>query len=38
VIGVILSLAYERTGNLAVPMVAHGLKNLMALASIWYFG
>ncbi len=38
VFGVIMSLAYERTGNLAVPMVAHGLHNLLWLAGVWYFG
>ena len=27
-LGVVLSLAYERTGNLAVPMLAHALFNL----------
>jgi hypothetical protein len=36
--GVILSLAYERTGNLAVPMVAHGLSNLIMLSLVWFSG
>ncbi len=36
--GVILSLAYERTGNLAVPIVAHCLINLHAVAWDWFFG
>ncbi len=33
-LGVIFSLAYERTGNLAVPMVAHALFNLHTVALI----
>jgi hypothetical protein len=36
--GVILSLAYKRTGNLAVPMVAHGLNNLHFLVAVWFLG
>lgn len=31
VLGIIFSLAYERTGNIAVPMIAHGLFNLNTL-------
>jgi len=38
VLGVLLSLAYERTGNLAVPMVAHSLFNLHTLAIVFIFG
>jgi membrane protease YdiL (CAAX protease family) len=37
-LGVILSLAYERTGNLAVPMVAHSLFNLHTLAVVYFVG
>lgn len=31
VLGIIFALAYERTGNIAVPMLAHGLFNLNTL-------
>jgi len=34
VLGVIFSLAYERTGNIAVPMLAHALFNLNTIALI----
>ena len=30
-LGIIFSLAYERTGSLAVPVIAHGLFNLNTL-------
>jgi len=33
-LGVIFSLAYERTGNIAVPMLAHALFNLNTIALI----
>ncbi len=33
-LGIILALAYERTGSIAVPMVAHGLFNLHTIALI----
>jgi membrane protease YdiL (CAAX protease family) len=33
-LGVLFSLAYERTGNIAVPMVAHALFNLNTIALI----
>lgn len=33
-LGIILSLAYERTGRIAVPMIAHGLLNFSTIASI----
>jgi uncharacterized protein len=34
VLGVVFSLAYERTGNIAVPMLAHALFNLNTIALI----
>jgi membrane protease YdiL (CAAX protease family) len=33
-LGVLFSLAYERTGNIAVPMLAHALFNLNTIALI----
>ena len=33
-LGIILSLAYERTGSIVVPIVAHGLFNLHTIALI----
>jgi len=33
-LGVLFSLAYERTGNIAVPMLAHALYNLNTIALI----
>ena len=33
-LGIIFSLAYERTGNIAVPMLAHALFNLNTIALI----
>lgn len=35
VLGLIFSLAYERTGNIAVPIIAHGLFNLNTIAMIF---
>ncbi|MSU69974.1 MAG: CPBP family intramembrane metalloprotease [Opitutaceae bacterium] len=35
VLGLVFSLAYERTGNIAVPMVAHGLFNLNTLLLVY---
>ena len=35
VLGIVFSLAYERTGNIAVPMVAHGLFNLNTILLIF---
>lgn len=34
VLGIILALAYERTGSITVPIVAHGLFNLHTIALI----
>lgn len=34
VLGIILALAYERTGSIVVPIVAHGLFNLHTIALI----
>lgn len=34
VLGVLFSLAYERTGSIAVPMIAHGLFNLNTIVLI----
>lgn len=34
VLGIIFSLAYERTGSIAVPMIAHGLFNLNTIVLI----
>ena len=33
-LGVIFSIAYERTGNIAVPMFAHALFNLHSIAIV----
>ncbi|MFI5356947.1 MAG: CPBP family intramembrane glutamic endopeptidase [Opitutales bacterium] len=35
VLGLILALAYERTGNIAVPMIAHALFNLNTILLIF---
>ena len=35
VLGIVFSLAYERTGSIAVPMVAHGLFNLNTILLIF---
>lgn len=34
VLGIILSISYERTGRIAVPMIAHALLNLSTIAGI----
>ena len=34
VLGIILALAYERTGSITVPIFAHGLFNLHTIALI----
>jgi uncharacterized protein len=34
-LGIIFSLAYERTGNIAVPMIAHGLFNLNSIVLLF---
>jgi membrane protease YdiL (CAAX protease family) len=34
-LGLLLALAYERTGSLVPAMVAHGINNIVAVLSIW---
>jgi membrane protease YdiL (CAAX protease family) len=34
-LGLLLALAYERTGSLVPAMVAHGINNIVAVLSVW---
>ena len=38
-LGVLLGLAYERTGSLLVPILVHALFNLKTLIGVmWFYG